>query len=98
MLASKAAATEFGNRGIYWASAAGGSVDADAVAVSLASLQDGGFSVDTAWTVLYLAVLMNAALKAGLAAYAGGVAFGWRIAAAFLIMFGLGGAIWWFTK
>jgi len=42
MFVSKAAAVEFGGQGVYWASAAGGTVDADAVSVSVASLLAGG--------------------------------------------------------
>ncbi|HFB98208.1 MAG TPA: MgtC/SapB family protein [Bryobacterales bacterium] len=88
MFASKAAAAEFGGQGLYWASGAGGTVDADAVTVSVASLYSGG-SVDlaTARAVLLLALFMNAVLKTGLAFYAGGAQFGRRTAAGFAVMF-----------
>jgi len=94
MFVSKAAAVEFGGQGVYWASAAGGTVDADAVSVSVASLLAGGtISAVTAELVLLLALLMNAVLKTILAAYAGGRSFGWRVASGFAVMFGAGAAI-----
>ncbi len=88
---SKAAAAEFGGQGLYWASAAGGTVDADAVAVSLADLVSSGtVATSSAVVELMLALFMNAVLKTGLAAYTGGVRFGWRVAAGFVVMFGVG--------
>lgn len=94
MFLSKAAATEFGGRGVYWASAAGGALDVDAVAVSLANLERGGIvPLATASTVLFLALLMNAAVKSLLAAWAGGARFGLRIAAAFAVIFAAGGVL-----
>lgn len=94
MFFSKAAATEFGHLGIYWASAAGGALDVDAVAVSLANLEHGGIvPVATARSVLFLALVMNAAVKSLLAAWAGGSGFGLRVAAAFALIFSAGAAL-----
>lgn len=91
VFASKAAAAQLGGQGLYWAGAVGGTVDADAVAVSLAGLQDGdSLALATAVNILYVALVMNAALKTGLAFYSGGSAFGWRVALGFLAMFGTG--------
>lgn len=91
MFLSKAAATEFGGRGVYWVSAAGGALDVDAVAVSLANLEHGGIvPLVTARSVLFLALLMNAAVKSLLAAWAGGSGFGLRTAAALGLIFGAG--------
>jgi len=88
MFASKAAAAEFGGKGLYWASGAGGTVDADAVTVSVASLfSSGAVDAATAKTVLLLALFMNAILKTALAVYGGGARFGWRTAAGFAAMF-----------
>ena len=88
MFLSKAAAAELGDRGVYWASAAGGAVDADAVAVSVAHLEAAGaVSLAPARTLLFVALLMNAVIKSGLAAWAGGAALAWRAAATFLAMF-----------
>jgi uncharacterized membrane protein (DUF4010 family) len=94
MFLSKAAATELGDRGVYWASTAGGAVDADAVSVSLANLeQAGAISLDTARAVLFVALLMNAVVKTGLAAWAGGVGFAWRAALTFAAMFAVGAVV-----
>jgi len=92
---SKAASTEFGGQGLFWASAAGGLVDADAVAVSLAGIS-GSNSVAMATTVpvLYLALAMNGLLKSVLAFYSGGTGFGWRVLAGFVVMFGAGSVFW----
>jgi uncharacterized membrane protein (DUF4010 family) len=94
MFLSKAAATELGDRGVYWASTAGGAVDADAVSVSLANLeQAGAISLDTARAVLFVALLMNAVVKTGLAAWAGGVGLAWRAALALGAMFAAGAVV-----
>jgi uncharacterized membrane protein (DUF4010 family) len=91
MFLSKAAAAELGDRGVYWASTAGGAVDVDAVSVSLAHLElAGAVSLATARTVLFVALLMNAVIKSGLAAWAGGAAFALRAAGAFVAMFAAG--------
>jgi len=92
---SKAASAEFGGQGLYWASAAGGLVDADAVAVSLAGFSGGnGVALVTAVQVLYVALAMNALLKTVLAFYSGGSGFGWRTASSFLVMFAAGSIFW----
>lgn len=94
MFVSKAATAEFGGQGLYWASAVGGAIDADAVSVSLASLQiDGVISLGTGLSIVFLALLMNAVLKTSLAVYAGGVSFGWRVGAGFAAMFGAGAPV-----
>jgi uncharacterized membrane protein (DUF4010 family) len=91
MFISKAAAEEFGGQGLYGASAIAGTMDADAVTVSAASLHSSGsVSILTATGAILLALFMNAVLKTGLAAYAGGFGYGWRIAVGFLFMFGAG--------
>ena len=91
MFISRAAAAEFGGQGLFWASALGGTMDADAVSVSAASLfNSGSVSLDDAVWAILLALFMNAVLKSGLAAYAGGLRFGLRTFLGFLVMFGTG--------
>jgi uncharacterized membrane protein (DUF4010 family) len=69
-------------------------LDVDAVAVSLANLEHGGIvPVATARSVLFLALVMNAAVKSLLAAWAGGSGFGLRVAAAFALIFSAGAAL-----
>ncbi|MCP5112201.1 MAG: DUF4010 domain-containing protein, partial [bacterium] len=95
VFAGKAAAAEFGGKGLYWASALGGTVDADAVAVSIADLQSAGtVAMPVATEVLFVALLMNAVLKTGLAFFSGGAGFGWRVAVGFVVMFGAGSVFW----
>ena len=95
VFASKAATAEFGGQGLYWASTIGGLVDADAVAVSLAGLEHSKIiSLITGRDILYLAMLMNAVLKTGLAFFAGGASFAWRVATGFAAMFGAGLLVW----
>jgi uncharacterized membrane protein (DUF4010 family) len=92
MFLSEMASAEFGGQGLYFASAIGGAVDADAVTVSAASLQgSGSVGIGVATGVILLALLMNGLLKTSLAAYAAGMKFGWRVAVGFVIMFGVGG-------
>ncbi len=92
VVASKLAAERFGGEGFFWAAALGGTIDADAVTVSAASLQASGeVEAATAVSGILLALFMNAVLKSGLAAYAGGLRFGWRVALGFAAMFGAGG-------
>jgi hypothetical protein len=48
--------------------------------------------MDTGLSVLLLALLMNALLKTGLAGYAAGGAFAWRVGLGFVLMFAAGAA------
>jgi len=90
---SEAATTEFGGEGLHVASALGGAIDADAVSLSVASVQQQGtVDMQTALWDLLLALFMNALLKTGLAGYAGGRSFALRVAAGFAVMFGAGAA------
>lgn len=93
LLAGKAAAAELGAEAVYWTSLVAGSVDADAVVVTTSDLLAGGrTSMPVAAAAVLLALASNAVLKTGLAFYAGTRAFGWRIAAAFAVMFAAGTA------
>jgi uncharacterized membrane protein (DUF4010 family) len=91
LFVSEAATMEFGGEGLYLASLVGGTMDADAVALTVASLQgQGKVAMGTGMWVLLLALLMNALLKTGLAGYAAGKAFAWRVALGFVVMFAAG--------
>jgi uncharacterized membrane protein (DUF4010 family) len=96
VFASKASAQLYGSGAVYWTSAIGGSVDADAVVVSLAGLlSTGGASLGTAATSVLLALLMNGVVKAGIAFYAGTRKFAWRLTGGFVAMFGAGWLVFW---
>ena len=91
LFATKAAAIEVGGNAVYWASALGGSLDVDSVAVSVADLLSGGkATLPVAFTAVMLALGTNAILKTSMAFFAGGARFGWRVAAGFVAMFGAG--------
>ncbi len=91
LFATKVAAIEVGGNAVYWASALGGSLDADSVSVSVADLLSGGkATLPVAFTAVMLALGTNAVLKTSIAFFGGGARFGWRVAAGFVAMFGAG--------
>lgn len=95
LLATRAAAAHFGGSGLYWASGLAGSVDVDAVALSMADLQTAGqASMEDAVACLLLALGANALVKTGIAGSAGQREFALRLAGAFAIMLGFGVAVW----
>ena len=70
------AAAEFGGPAVYWTSALGGTVDADAAAVSLSELvRSGGVTAAEAFGALLLALAGNAVVKTAIAVHQGGGAF-----------------------
>jgi uncharacterized membrane protein (DUF4010 family) len=77
LFASKAGTAWFGTQAVYWTSGLAGSLDVDAVALSLADLLGRG-SVTPALGVgcVLLALLANALVKTGIAFYSGAPAFG----------------------
>jgi uncharacterized membrane protein (DUF4010 family) len=95
MLFSKFGVTTFGNRGILLTSFLGGIVDVDAIAISVgdlvASRQD--ISYAQGLQALVLALAANAVLKTVIAFTGGSRAFAWRLLAAFVLMFSVGGGI-----
>ncbi|MEK7406947.1 MAG: MgtC/SapB family protein [Acidobacteriota bacterium] len=96
LLVSKAAGVALGSRAVVAISAAGGSVDVDAVLLSLADLvRKGAVSFDAAQAGIILALVMNAVVKSLLAAQAGGAALGRRLALAFAAIFAAGALVWW---
>jgi uncharacterized membrane protein (DUF4010 family) len=95
LLVGKAAAAERGAGAVYWTSLVGGSVDVDAVAVTLCDLvRDGRAALNVASGAVMLAIASNAVLKTGLAFYAGTRAFGWRVGLTFAVMLLAGAAVW----
>jgi uncharacterized membrane protein (DUF4010 family) len=96
LLLSRAAASAFGSGAIYLVSALGGSADSDAVVLSSVDLLRGGaLSADAAQVSILLALAANAVVKTAIAAYAGAARLALRLAAAFTVMFAVGGGVWW---
>ncbi|MGQ9633672.1 MAG: MgtC/SapB family protein [Bryobacteraceae bacterium] len=93
------AAAQYGGSGLYWASGLAGSVDVDAVALSMADLvAAGSASPPFAAACLLLALGANAVVKSGIAGSAGQRDFALRLAGAFGIMYTAGGAVWWLSR
>jgi uncharacterized membrane protein (DUF4010 family) len=96
LFASKAGAAWLGGQAIYWTSGLAGSLDADAVALSLADLlARGSVSVKVSVACVLLALLANAVVKTGIAFYAGTPSFARRVTAGFVVMYGAGAVAWW---
>jgi uncharacterized membrane protein (DUF4010 family) len=91
---ARAADALYGSSGVLASSAAGGSVDVDAILFSLAGLfRDGRIEAATAVWAILVALAANAALKTALAWRFAGPRFGRQVAAAFLLMFSAA-AVW----
>jgi len=87
-LLARWAAAEFGASGVLASSALGGSVDADAISVSLAGLlRDGQVASHLAVAGLLIAFAANALVKTIIAFSSGGRQFGRVVAGGFLVMF-----------
>jgi uncharacterized membrane protein (DUF4010 family) len=96
LFASKASAAWFGGQALYWTSGLAGSLDADAVALSLADLLAlGSVSVQVGVACILLALLSNAVVKTAIAFYAGTPSFARRVTAGFAVMYGVGAVVWW---
>lgn len=95
LFTSKAAASLFGSDAVYWTSALGGSLDADAVVLSVANLlSQGRFSAPAGILCVLLALLTNAVVKSAIAVYAGTASFTRKVAGGFLVMFAAGVLVW----
>ncbi|MEN6534739.1 MAG: DUF4010 domain-containing protein [Bryobacteraceae bacterium] len=95
---SKAAAAMFGGGTVYLTSAIGGSVDADAVVLSVAGLvTSGGVAVGIGSVSVLIALAMNGVIKTAIAFYAGTRPFAWKLAGGFAAMFGSGWLTLWMT-
>jgi uncharacterized membrane protein (DUF4010 family) len=79
LLISRAALEYVGDRGLYLASALGGTTDVDAVTVSTAKLAHGGISATTATVAIVIGIVVNTLVKTGLAIGIGGSALGKRV-------------------
>jgi uncharacterized membrane protein (DUF4010 family) len=75
----------------------GGLIDVDVIVVSTSELQAAGKVEGTsAKEAIFLALLMNAIFKTGLAYSGGNRAFGRRVALSFVAMLTVGAAMLWF--
>jgi uncharacterized membrane protein (DUF4010 family) len=89
---SKAGAATFGGQAVILTGVVGGSVDVDAVSVSVAELFGAGrVSGADALLAVFAALISNAVLKTVLAATSGSIRFALRVAAGFAVMFAAGG-------
>jgi len=95
LLASRAAAAMFGSGALYWTSALGGSLDVDAVSLSLSDLlARGGLDTGLAALCVLIALAANGVIKLAISFYAGGASFGRSVAVGFAAMFVAGAAFW----
>ena len=91
LFVTKAAAARLGTDALLWTSALAGTLDVDSVTVAVADLAASGAAATAdAWAAVMTALAMNALLKTSIAVFAGGIRFGWRVAAGFGVMFGAG--------
>lgn len=91
-IAGQAIERNFGDAGIYAMAAIAGLVDVDAISLSLAEAASGDLNATTAQRAIAIAVLVNTAVKAVLAAVLGGLAM-LRYATAILAVAVVGGAV-----
>jgi uncharacterized membrane protein (DUF4010 family) len=99
LFASKAASSAFGNGAVYWTSAVGGSLDVDAVTLSVADLLSrGAIAAPVSTVAVLLALLANAVIKTAMALYAGTSAFARSLAAGFLAMLAVGAVLWYLPR
>lgn len=95
LFASKAASAEFGSAAVYWTSTLGGSLDVDAVAMSLTDLVRGGTVTREAGALAVLLTLAaNAVIKTGIAIYGGTPSYARSVAAGFGVMAAAGAVFW----
>lgn len=99
LFASKTTAVLFGSGALYWTSAIGGSVNVDAVAVTVSDLLSRGVTAPPVGLLgVYLALMANAVVKGVLAAYIGTTPFAVRVFGGFVAMFGAGFLAWVITS
>jgi uncharacterized membrane protein (DUF4010 family) len=95
LFAGKAAASAFGSGAVYWTSTLGGSLDVDAVAMSLTDLLGRGtITAPAGAAALLLALAANAIIKTAIAFYAGAFSFTRTVAAGFAAMAAAGIGLW----
>ena len=99
LFAGKAASAAFGSDAVYWTSTLGGSLDADAVALTLADLLSrGAIAAPVGAVAVLLALFANAVVKTALALYAGTSSFARGVAGGFLAMLAVGAALWYLPR
>jgi uncharacterized membrane protein (DUF4010 family) len=97
MTASRAAAAIYGSSAVYLTSLIGGLIDVDVIVVSTSEVQQAGrITGKGAMEAIFLALVMNALFKTGLAYSGGNRAFGLRIAFSFVVMLTVGATMFWF--
>ncbi|MCS7041900.1 MAG: DUF4010 domain-containing protein [Bryobacteraceae bacterium] len=85
---ARAADALYGSSGVFASSAAGGSVDVDAILFSLAGLfREGRVDAATSVSAILVALAANAVVKTALAWHHAGPQFGRQVAAGFAVMF-----------
>jgi uncharacterized membrane protein (DUF4010 family) len=90
LLVSKAATATWGQRGTYFAALLAGLADVDAITISISRLAPGTLSLHEASIGIFLAVVSNTLVKAGIGLVLGGWTFGWRVGGTFLGMLAAG--------
>lgn len=94
-LLTRALTVQYGDAGVFTASAIGGSLDVDAIVFSMAGLaRDGQVAMNAAVGAVLLAWGANAVLKTGVAYYAGARGFAHRAAGGFAIMLTAALLVW----
>jgi uncharacterized membrane protein (DUF4010 family) len=84
MLLSRAVPAWLGDQGLLLLAAISGAADVDAITLSVSRLVDGGLAPTVAALAILIAVLANTIVKAGIAAFGGGAALGWRLGLTFV--------------
>jgi uncharacterized membrane protein (DUF4010 family) len=93
LIATKAAQTYFGGRGLFIASGVGGLTDVDAVTLSTSKLTRAGVDTDTAMRAILIGIAANTIVKSSLALALGGRQLGKRafVVGGMIIVGGIGG-------
>jgi uncharacterized membrane protein (DUF4010 family) len=96
LLASRAATQLWGRQGGFLAAVLAGTVDVDAVSISIARMAPAQLPLRDAAVGVFLACASNTLVKAGITAVVGGWSFGWRVVVAFagMIATGIAGVAW----
>jgi len=92
MVASKFASATWGHKGTYVAALLAGSTDVDAITLTLSRMSASELDPRGAAVGIFLACASNTLVKAGMACFIGGWAFGWRLGLTFLVMVAAAGA------
>ena len=95
LLVVKVATHHWGQRGGYAAALLAGTVDVDAISISLSRMAPGELAPPEAALGIFLACASNTLVKAGIAVVLGGWSFGWRVVVALGGMVAAGTAAAW---